>query len=1661
MSRRPKPLEVAIVGMACRFPGAPDLFTYWENLLKGRVSIRDVPPDRWNVNAFYDPDSNESDRVQGRRGGYLDSPIELDPTDLGTMPRTIAGGEPEQFLILDAARSALADANLPEGPQDGRRVEVVIGRGNYFNRGNLTRLQHGRVLSQTLEILKALHPDWTDDDVESLRSDLKSSLPPFEAATIPGQLTNATAGRIAHRLGLNGPSYVVDAASASALVALELGARALTTRRADLAIIGAVYIEADVDFPLVFSLLGALSRSGRPSPFTKEADGLVPGEGVGVIVLKRLADAERDDDRVYAVVQGVGLASDGRSPGLAAPDAKGHLRAIRRAYRQSGIDPTSVDLIEGHGLGVPAADRAELRALRAAFPNINNCPRRVLGAVSALIGHAMPAAGMAGLIKSALALHHRTLPASPVDGEAHRLLVDENCSMTLNPTSYPWIQGACIPRRAGINAFGFAGINAHAVLEEHAASADGLTPGASLHWPDEAILLAALDREGLVHQVQLLLLQLRSRPDVKNLKDLAATLNFEAAHSGDSCRLGLVVKSIADLIDRLEGLLPRLADPACRSIRDSRGAYFWAEPLGSQGKLAFLFPGEGSQYPGMLADLCLHFPEVRALFDTADRLAMESGAIEPPSKRLFGIDSQNDRTLWESGTAVNLVLNAQWALYSLLRKIGLQPDAVAGHSSGEFLALVAAGAVEAGRALEDRFNELSVLFHQLEQAGTIPQARLVSVATHRERVDQIILQVAATHSVVVAIDNCPHQVILAGQGDPMERVIQLLRTSGISCEDLPFDRAYHTSDFARALDPIQAFFDTLAIHKPNVPIYSCCIADKMLEAPEAIRRLAVEQWTRPVEFRRTIEAMHTDGYALFVDVGARGNLAGFVEDTLRGRPSFAIAANLPKRSGTTQLNHLVSALFAQGIPISPGFLYARRRPETISLDSPPPARSPCITLELGFPEMKLSESLLGRFREQANEPSKPSPCATKSNSLKANIFEKLDIDFNKPSPEILGHRLSQEAESASDSLSGESAMLSYLDTMRAFLETQDAVMGNLLKRTPEADKSEANQNDNKMRTCQNNNNTLFASDSVSSFGPWAGELISRIDGRKVITEILLDAHDDPVAEHHTFGGRRVSSVDPTRKGLPVLPFTVMAEMLVEAAARLHPEAKVVGLRNVKARRWIRYEDQPIRLEVQAEVDPARPGEVRVCLYNRRSIDTQDVDISAIRPAVEGVVCFADRRFEPPVASDFSLNPRGPARFTAELLYGEQWLFHGPALQAVVGIGSIAPEGIEGTLLVLPRERLLRDPSGPLPQTDVIVLDAFTHLLGCWGLQELAEGDVLFPLRLGSLEIFGIDPPEQTELSCRINIRSIERFRVQVDAEIVRPDGLVWMRIENWEDWRFHWPSRYRDVFRQPDRVLLGEPITLPGLSDVNIVWLQPPADMGRPVWRDVLEMIQLSPKERADCLRPNGAERRRTLRLWGRIAAKEAARRLWLAQGLPPTYPGDLSILPDPQGRPLLRSDLEPTRTDMPSVSIAHTEGVAVALAALDPSAHLGIDVERILPRSSSFEALAFSPQERSFLDAFDPSARASWQARIWCAKEAVGKATGQGMPIGPGSVEILNIDFETGAMFAALGTELTARRPDLAQEPFHVSTATRGEYAWAWTIIMEVKSDAVRTQRS
>ncbi|WP_259316097.1 beta-ketoacyl [acyl carrier protein] synthase domain-containing protein [Capillimicrobium parvum] len=459
---------IAITGMACLFPQAPGPEAFWDNVLSG-VSAIGEPPADWGGDLVVDPSAESDDRLPTARGGYLGDLAEFDPLALGVMPSGLDGAEPEHALALRVGWEALADAGCDADTVDGERTEVVLGRGTYVNRGFVAFLQHTFAVEQTLRVLRTLHPEHTPQELAEIKRELKAGLPPFTPETAPGLVSSVMCGRIANRLDLMGPAFVVDAACASSLIAIDVGMSDLLAGKCDRVVAGGVQVSSSFPIQLIFARLGALSRSGQLRPFSADADGTLLGEGIGMVVLRRLRDAERDGDRIYAVIRAVGTASDGRGAGVLAPRVEGEVLAMRRAYERADVAPGTVGLVEAHGTATPVGDAAELDALTRVFGENGSTPAHcALGSVKSMIGHTIPAAGAAGIIKAALALHHRVLPPTLHCESPHPAL--RRSAFFLNDEPRPWVHGARSPRRAAVSAFGFGGIDAHAILEEHGGS---------------------------------------------------------------------------------------------------------------------------------------------------------------------------------------------------------------------------------------------------------------------------------------------------------------------------------------------------------------------------------------------------------------------------------------------------------------------------------------------------------------------------------------------------------------------------------------------------------------------------------------------------------------------------------------------------------------------------------------------------------------------------------------------------------------------------------------------------------------------------------------------------------------------------------------------------------------------------------------------------------------------------------------------------------------------------------------------------------------------------------------------------------------------------------------------------------------------------------------
>jgi acyl transferase domain-containing protein len=1609
-----RPGAIAIVGMAGVFPGAPDVHRYWQNIL-AKVDATGDPPPEWEAELYLDADAKTDDHPYCVRGGYLGPLAEFSPSELGVMPSSVDGTEPDHFLALRAAHEALLDAGITPGSIDGTRTEVIVGRGTYVNRGNTTVVQHAVMLDQVLRILKQLHPEHTPEELAEIRKGLKASLPPFHAETAAGLVPNIITGRIANRLDCMGPNYIVDAACASSIVAVDHAMRDLLGGRCDVAIAGGVHASTPPPIVTIFCQLKAISPKGRIRPFSEDADGTLLGEGAGMVVLKRLEDAERDGDRIYAVLRGVGVASDGRAVGLLAPRLEGEELALRRAYDEAGVAPASVGLIEAHGTATTVGDAVEVEALGRVFGGRRGAlPRCALGSVKSMVGHLMPASGIAGLIKTALALHHRVLPPTVCDRPNPKLGLDRT-DFYLNTEARPWIHAGPEPRRAGVNAFGFGGINAHAVLEEYVGPAPA--PASSLRdWDSELFLVTAASREALAGEADALRATLESATGAA-LRDLAYTLN--TTRPLQASRLAIVASSVEELRAKLERAAKKLRDPRTKRIREVDGVYWFPRPLAAEGKVAFVFPGEGSQYTNMLADLCMHFPEVRAAFDFMDRAFADHPRGYLPSDVVFPRASEAQERLFGMDAGAEAVFTANQALAALLTALGIRPDAVVGHSTGEHSALLVAGAVTVRDEAELRAHVLGVngVYEQLQAGAGIPEGMLL--ATGGIEFDVLARLVEATNGQVhIAMDNCPHQVVLCGTREAVAALQEPLREHRAICQELPFARAYHTPWFDVFCRPLRAYFDRVAVTvPPPVPVYSCVTASRFPADADAVRELVSTQWAKSVRFRETIDAMYRDGVRIFVEAGPRANLTGFIDDILRGREYAAIASNVPHRSGVAQLNHLAGQLVAHGVSVNLGRLYEHRAPVAIDLARPArPAARPRMALKTGLQPMRLPES----FARRAPAPAPAQPAAAAP--APAQI---VSAPVPPPAPQPVP-ALARVAPVVDE----------HFRTMAQFLDVQARVMSAYLHRG----NGRAHHNGN-----GHPNGHGAANGSGNGHAPrrpaFLDGLLEHEPGRSLTALVRLDLERHLFFRDHTLG-RGVSAEDPSLTALPVLPLTFSIEILAEAAAALVPGGVVTSIEQVRGYRWITA-TASTSLAVTAR---ARANEPAVVDVSARQAGADGAPQGPV--LIEALVRFGQARPAAPQLPVFA--PRGAraSAWTPDRLYRDG-MFHGPAFQVVRSIDAHGEDGNTATLVAPAPRGLFADGDAPDLLTEAVLLDAAGQVLAFWAKEHCGAQFDFFPFRVEAIRIFQPPPPPGVPVRCDVRASLSGSQQTTCDIDLVDANGRAIYRIEGWEDRRFELPRALLQLRIAPREAMLATPwdAAIAGLPDAAGLACcridsipEELIEANHGIWAQMLAHLVLGRRERALWAALAGPVKRRHEWLLGRAAAKDALRRLLLARHGVVVPAADVEILPDAYGRPEVHGAWRDRLGVSPVVSLAHTGGVAVALAALDGRA-LGIDIERISARAEGFEAVAFGPDEHRLLSTLDADAQREWRLRFWCAKEAVGKALGRGLAHGIRALQVTGAGVGDGAVRLRLADSLEAEFPAMARRDLVTFTTREGDY--------------------
>nr|MCU0482164.1 hypothetical protein [Anaerolineae bacterium] len=611
---------IAIIGMASVFPQAMSLREFWDNIILNKDCIEDVPSSRWNVEEYYDPDPNAPDKTYSKRGGFIPE-IDFDPMEFGLPPNILEVTDVSQMLGLVVARDALNDAGYGDASaeiRDKTGCVLGVGGGQKLIMGLNARLQYPvwRKALASSGVVGA--------DADKIIEKIKSAYIRWEENSFPGMLGNVIAGRIANRLDLGGMNCVVDAACASSMGAMKLAISDLVEGRSDMMITGGVDTDNSVFMYMCFSKTPAFTPGTHPRPFDVTSDGMMIGEGVGMIVLKRLEDAERDGDRIYAVIRGVGASSDGRYKSIYAPRGEGQEKALDRAYEDAGISPATVSLIEAHGTGTAAGDMAETTTIVRFFNkhvDYQQIGKRVaLGSVKSQIGHTKAAAGIAGLIKAALALHHKILPPTTNVTQPNPKLGLDQSPLYVNTETRPWISDGA-PRRAGISSFGFGGTNFHFVLEEHRPDHD---KGYRLHKNAETILFHAPTPEALMAKLERHIARLEGdEADAQylNMVQFSRNLNIPA---GDA-RLGFVAGDAKEALDLLRAAHKFMNTQANASEwQHPKGIFYRREAMNLVGKVVALFSGQGAQYVGMGRELTFNFPAMRQSFAHIDRLFREN-----------------------------------------------------------------------------------------------------------------------------------------------------------------------------------------------------------------------------------------------------------------------------------------------------------------------------------------------------------------------------------------------------------------------------------------------------------------------------------------------------------------------------------------------------------------------------------------------------------------------------------------------------------------------------------------------------------------------------------------------------------------------------------------------------------------------------------------------------------------------------------------------------------------------------------------------------------------------------------------------------------------------------------------------------------------------------
>ena len=848
---------IAIVGAGCRYPGGiEDPEALWRVVRDGIDAVSEIPSDRWNADAFYDPNPAAAGKMVTKRGGFLSQVDRFDPQFFGISPREAATMDPQQRLLLETASEALESAGIAGDRLAGSATGVFVG---------ITTSDYG-------QLLRRGGPENSD----------------VYAAT--GSALNAAAGRLSFTFGFQGPCVALDTACSSSLVAVHLACQSLRTRESDLALAGGVNVILSPDAMVLFSKWGMMAPDGACKTFDASADGFVRSEGCAVIALKRLGDAVAAGDPILAVIRGSAVNSDGRSSGLTVPNGPAQQAVLRKALLSAALKPGDLDYVEAHGTGTSLGDPIEVEALGAVLGEGRSPERPLLiGSIKTNIGHAEASSGLAGLLKVVMALRHEAIPPHLHFARPSPAIPWADLCVSVPVELTPWPRGVR-PRRAGVSSFGFSGTNAHVILEE----APTRTPGRRLEDGTPILLpLSARDDAALRALAGRYARLLEAEPDA-TLHDLAFTAATGRTHL--LRRLALTADSREalgqDLRSFAAGVLPPSASEG--TIRP-----------GARPKIAFVFTGQGAQYAGMGRGLYEREPVFRAILDRAAGILVPY--LELPLLDVIFPADASESVLGETGYTQPALFALEYALAELWRSRGITPSVVLGHSVGEYVAACVAGVFTFEEGLK-LVAERGRLMQALPAGGGMA-AVFADEATVAQRIAAVCAKVA------IAAINGPEETVLSGDARALQSVLAACAADGIDSRLLEVSHAFHSPLLDPMLDALERCAGAVMHATPRIPLVSNLTGAPFAPGSGPDARYWCRHAREPVRFAASLEALRATGVNVLVEVGPHPTLLALAARAMPDATWSSIASLRRGRDDRREMLAALGALYVRGAAV--------------------------------------------------------------------------------------------------------------------------------------------------------------------------------------------------------------------------------------------------------------------------------------------------------------------------------------------------------------------------------------------------------------------------------------------------------------------------------------------------------------------------------------------------------------------------------------------------------------------------------------------------------------------------------------------------------------------------------------------------------------------------